>query len=190
MRGKRASYCTNSFRFFLGRPHHGPAAVRQRVRCPLQHGSPNRVPNCLLFATQPRIPKPEHFHPTRFEPGIALGVASPSIRMSVLTTVQFNIQERFDAKEIKDVRAKRMLPAKLVSREAPAPQPTPHQFFGPSVVHAQRPRNGSLFRRRHIRTGWLEVSTLRVAHAAFPLTLTLSLGEREPPPPSRRSNAF
>jgi hypothetical protein len=57
----------------------------------------------------------------------------------LLTTIQFDIQLRFLAKEIKIVNAQRMLTVEFVAAESPGAQPAPHELFHPSVIAAKLP---------------------------------------------------
>ena len=59
------------------------------------------------------------------------------IGKTMLAAIQFDVQCRLLAKEIKVVDADGMLTAKLVAAETPSAQPAPHEFFRPRFIFAK-----------------------------------------------------
>ena len=55
----------------------------------------------------------------------------PLIRMTMVTTIYFDVQPRLFAKEVEIVNAGRMLPAEFVAAEPAVTQPAPHEIFRP-----------------------------------------------------------
>ena len=55
----------------------------------------------------------------------------------MLEPIQFDVQQGFDTEEIKEVRTKRVLPAKFVCGEAPVSKPTPKELLSPSVTFTE-----------------------------------------------------
>lgn len=66
----------------------------------------------------------------------------------MLTAIQFDVEKCFHAEEIKDVRAKLMLPPKFVSRKTAISQPRPKEFLSPRITLSQ------VARERRQLFGW------------------------------------
>ncbi len=58
-------------------------------------------------------------------------------RMTVSKSVQFDRESRFFAEKIRDENSDRVLASKFVAAKTPGTEPSPHQFFGPSLRLAQ-----------------------------------------------------
>ena len=97
----------------------------------------NRVANALCVAPQMRIPKPQRLDAARKQKFFPLRVVFPLVGKTVLAAVQFNIQFRLLAKEIKVVNADGMLPTKFVAGEPPVAEPAPDEFFRPRFPFAK-----------------------------------------------------
>src|SRR6185503_2068542 len=109
------------------------AILRHLLGCSFLQRLPNRIAHHLFLAPQSRVPEAKHFHAARLEPHITFRVSRLLFRKSVTSSIKLDVQRRFEAKEIEDVRTERVLPAKFVGGEAPVSQPAPHQLLGPRV---------------------------------------------------------
>jgi hypothetical protein len=110
---------------------------------------PNRVSDFLTLTSETRIPKSQDFNPASFQPIVAFSINAPVYRKAVARAVEFEVESRLQTEEVQNVRTERMLPAKLVSREASVPQPCPEKFFSPSVVFPHRSGDAGEFWRGH-----------------------------------------
>ena len=173
---------------------HRPAVIRQGMRGALLQRPPNCVTDGVFFAPQAGVPESKHLDATRFQQRIAFDIPGLLLRRAMLEPVQLEVQPRFQAKEVKDMRLEQMLSAKLVVGEPPVAQPTPQEFLGPRFLLAQYTCDAGKARGRH-EVSVVEFIDSSQAHwcfeRCFPLTPALSLGERENRPPLRgESNAL
>src|SRR5438128_2422990 len=116
---------------------HRAAIIRQRTRRPCLQCLPDCFTYSVSLASQPRIPETQHLNAARFEPRIAVCIGFLFIGLSVLQTVEFDVEKRFDTEEVQDVWAKGMLSAKFVCRKTSVAQPTPEKLLSPSIALAQ-----------------------------------------------------
>ncbi len=170
---------------------HRPAVIRQRMRGALLQRPPNSVTDGVFFAPQAGVPESKHLDAACFQQRIAFDIPGLLLRRAMLEPVQLEVQPRFQAKEVKDMRPERMLSAKLVTGEPPVAQPTPQEFLSPRVLLAQYTCDtGKARGRREISL--VEFIDSSQAHwcfeRCFPLTPALSLGERENRPPRIRQS--
>jgi len=107
------------------------------MRCAFLQLIEDCVTNALGVATQIRIPEPQRLDAARFQKLFPLRVVFPLVGKTVLAAIQFDIQFRFLAKEIKVVNADGMLATKLVVGKTAATQPAPHELFRPSFIFAK-----------------------------------------------------
>jgi len=164
------------------RSRHRTTVIRKRMRRALLQRSPNRPSNGFLFVAQPGVPESKHLDAARFQPHIAFRVLRLPLRRAVLRAVQFDIQQGFQAKEVKNMRSERMLPTEFAFGKTAVPQPGPHEFFGPGVVFSQHACDARDPGRSHAgRVGSCPASSQAhwFAERPFPLTPALSPGERE-----------
>lgn len=105
--------------------------------------APDSIADSVLLTTQSRIPKAKHLHSSGLQPRITHLIILPLFWMTVLAPIEFDIQESLDTKEVEDVRSKRVLPTKLVGREAALSKPPPNQLLGPRVILAEHACNTS-----------------------------------------------
>jgi len=115
--------------------------------------------------------------------GVSLGILRSGLRKAVLSAVQFDIEPGLDAKKVQNMLSKRMLSAELVFGESPPTQPPPQQLLSPSVALAKGTGDSSQLGRSHAERltedgGRHQAGVER--YGFFPLTPTLSLGERGP----------
>jgi hypothetical protein len=97
----------------------------------------NCVTDGLRVAPQMGVPEPQRFNASRFQKRLSCAVMMLRFRKTVLASVQFNVQPRFLAKEIKIVDANRMLASEFVAVETAVPQPAPDELFRPGFQCAE-----------------------------------------------------
>jgi hypothetical protein len=97
----------------------------------------NRVADALGVAPQMGIPEPQRLDAARLQKLFPFQVVFPLVGKTVLAAVQFDIQFRLLAKEIKVVNADGMLTAEFVAVEPSVTQPAPHELFRPRFIVAK-----------------------------------------------------
>src|ERR1700690_1826255 len=97
----------------------------------------NRVTDALRVAAQMRIPESQRLDAARLQKFFPFQVMFAPVGKTVLAAIQFHIQFRLLAKEIKMVYADRMLAAEFVAGETPVTQPAPDNFFRPCFFFAK-----------------------------------------------------
>src|SRR5207302_9578429 len=124
---------------------------------------------------------------TSGQPGVAVGVFQSLGRSSVHEPIQLDVQLGLQTEEVENVRAKRVLSAKLVMGKSAIAQPAPHELLGPSVVLAHHTRDADQLGVAHkenvkevLENSQDSFDTVN----SFPLTPSLSPGERENGSPS------
>jgi len=93
---------------------------------PIQDGSQDAIAfgKCLAVA------EAQYVEAVRAQRGTALGIGGHGIGLVVLTAIELDDQPGFDAGEVREVRADRVLAAELAAVETPIPQALPDRAFG------------------------------------------------------------
>jgi len=135
-RPRRTSDCTQQYRFVTPRKRPGPRACSGQDRHILRMRSSllQQLPQILLHRPwlTPDLPIPETLgqNAPREQVPLLGSVALLLIRKTMLPTIQLQIELRFRAVEIEEVRADRMFPAELVPGEPPVAQKSPQAALG------------------------------------------------------------
>jgi hypothetical protein len=96
---------------------------------PFHQGIPDFKPDSFEFTSHLMIPKAQRLDSLRGEKAFAFFIVLLLCRESMSTAVQFHREFCFDAKEIEEVCAARILATEFKIIEAPVAQETPETFF-------------------------------------------------------------
>jgi hypothetical protein len=111
--------------------------IRQRMLRTFLERVEKHITNKLFLPPQLRIPKAKLLDAHRSQELGAFGVVGLLVGMPVLPTIKFNGETGFHAIEIEVVNPARVIAPKLVGAETTVSQPTPHEFFCPSLFLPQ-----------------------------------------------------
>jgi hypothetical protein len=114
-----------------------PCVTRQRMRRTFLERVENHITDELLLSLQLPIPETNLFDAHRGEKFGSFSIMSLLSWMPMVSTVKFNGEAGFHAEEIKVVNPARVIASELVTAESPVAQPTPHEFFRPSLLLPQ-----------------------------------------------------
>lgn len=121
----------------IGRLHR-PRVSRQWMWSAFLKRVEDHIADMLLLSLQLPIPKTKFFDAHRDQELCSLRIVSLLGRLPVMAAIKFDGETGFHAVEIEVVNPTRMIASKLVSAETTILQPTPHEFFSPCLLLAQR----------------------------------------------------
>jgi hypothetical protein len=133
----RASVPLNCLFYSNVRRRHRPRVIRQRMRSAFLKRIENRVTNKLLLASQLPVPETKLLDAHRSQELSSLGIVNLLVGMPVMSAIEFDGEAGFHAIEVEVVNPARVVATKFVTAETAVSQPTPHEFFGPSLLLAQ-----------------------------------------------------
>jgi len=119
------------------RRHHRFRVVWQRMWSTFLQRVENHVTDELLLTPQLAVPKAKLLDAHRGEKFGSFSIMSFLSRMPMMSTVQFDGETGFHAVEIEVVNPTRVIATEFVGAESSVAQPTPHEFFSPSLFLAQ-----------------------------------------------------
>jgi hypothetical protein len=90
---------------------------------------PDFKPNGFEFTTHLAIPEAQRLDSLCSEKAVALFIVLPLLRKTMSPSIKFDRELRFNAKEIEEVCAARILATEFKIIEAPVAQETPETFF-------------------------------------------------------------
>ena len=122
---------------FNVRKSHRPCVSWQRMRCSFLERVENHVTDELLLSLQLPIPKAQFLDTHRSQELRSLRISRLLLRMPVMPAIEFDGETSFHAVEIEVVNPRWMIAPEFVGAEAPVAQPTPHEFFCPSLFLPQ-----------------------------------------------------
>ena len=128
---------TSLFSSYIQR-FHRPGVVRQWMRRAGLQLTEDRVADGLFVPAQPRVPEAKFLDAHRNKELGSFSIVSLLAGLPVPAAVEFDGEAGFAAVKIQKVNPDRMPPTKFVGAESPVTQPTPHEFFRPSRLPAQR----------------------------------------------------